>query len=158
MTTSKQAGTPEQPSNPFDDAAAEVSKGLDSAHKEAIAVLLTFGDSVERKVFNSQPNVEVLVVPGLTVNMGQQYKFVIHIKDDRDSEFVSFKDTLFRVYIPADGYPVVVDLFGKERPSCDDKASLEAALVRLLRDEDFKLRLQGLKTLAEDQAGVRSKG
>lgn len=139
--------------NPFDGDLAALSKEKErEPYNEVVATLLELADAIRRQVFAGVKNVEVGVTPGFTVNMGQQYKVQVRIIDDRDQPLAAYTDTLFRAYVPLDGYPTVIDLFGEEKRKCKNKQDLLDTLKVLLRDKAFQLRLRSLRTLAVHQA------
>lgn len=129
-------------------AAAEYVRALPVPRSEAVDVLDELADAIKRNVFGGMENVQVGLAPGFTVNMGQQYKVVVRVLEDRDDQFPSYTDILVRTYVPSAGYPVVIDAFGEEKARCFSRAELEAELKKLLKHPDLRLRLESLKTLA----------
>lgn len=136
--------------NPFDEDSANLVDEREP-YNESVATLVAFADSLRRQVFAGVKNVTVNVTPGFTVNMGQQYKVQVLLVGEDEKQSSSYTDILFRAYVPLDGYPTVVDLFGEEKRRCKNKQELLTALKALLHNEDFKMRLRSLKTLAVHQ-------
>ena len=136
--------------SPFDEELAGLAEEREP-YDEAVATLLELADAIQSQVFAGVKNAEVNVTPGHTVNMGQQYKVQVRIVDDRNQPHAAYNDTLFRAYIPLEGYPAVIDLFGEEKRKCKNKKELLEALKVVLRDKAFQLRLRSLRTLAVHQ-------
>lgn len=76
---------------------------------------------------------------GHTVNYGVQMNIVIGIEGRR------FRDILFRAYVPLDGYPVRLDLFGEELDMCEDKTALEAKILEFFREPEVSYRIEMYK-------------
>jgi len=83
----------------------------------------------------------VRLEPGYRVDKGQQYKLAIRL----DSP--PFSDFLFRAYVPLDGFPVTLDLFGDKHPECADADALERELVQFLREDAVQRQIEALRRL-----------
>ena len=88
---------------------------------------------------------QVRVEPGFSVNMGQQYNIIIRIPM---ADQPGYTGTLFRAYIPVDGYPVTLDLFGEQGTVCNNSAELTKAILEFLKLANVQQRLKALKDLA----------
>jgi len=131
---------------------AELGEGADQSvdHDEALQLLHDLANAIRRKRFQGQKSVQVAVLPGCAVNGGQQYKIAVHLPSGAAAD-PSYTCVLFRAYLPFEGYPVTVDMFGEEERSCADKATLEATLKEILRHPDFKQRLTSLDLMAKQR-------
>ena len=72
--------------------------------------------------------------------MGQQLRVNIRIPSK------DFRDTLFRAYIPLDGLPILLDLYGEEPERCSDFQELQHKVL------EFLLRLKDRMASYRDYA------
>ena len=87
----------------------------------------------------NQPQVLVQVVPGHTVNMGQQFRFVLRRTNP------DFSDTLFRCYIrPIDGFPVTLSLYEDENVQCANQSELEDKIACFLARATIAERIRSV--------------
>ncbi|HSN99314.1 MAG TPA: hypothetical protein VLS89_13555 [Candidatus Nanopelagicales bacterium] len=138
--------------NPFEKAleGALESSPQDATFDSVIAVLHEVADGIHTAIFRKDGRVEMRVEPGFLVNMGQQLNLVVAID--------GFRDTLFRAYVPVDGFPVTLDLFGEEGFVCKDEAELKATLIDFLKKKEVLLRLRGLHSLITQSTGGAARG
>ncbi len=94
----------------------------------------------QKLTFGTQSS-EVRIEPGYRVNMGQQLNIVAVVPAR------SFRDVLFRAYVPAAGFPATVDFFGEELTYCDSFGDLERHVGDFLRDPVVKGRLAMIRDL-----------
>ncbi len=107
-------------------------------HEQALQKLREIAAGIQESL--GEPFV-VRLEPGYRVNLGQQFKLAIRLKDPE------FSDFLFRAYVPPDGFPVTLDLFGDEHPACADVAGLEAKLLEFLGKDEVVQRIDALRDL-----------
>jgi hypothetical protein len=109
-------------------------------------VLKVLKDTAEaiRETRFQQSHVVVRVEPGFSVNLGQQFKIVVSVPRQ------GFSDILFKAYIPTDGFPVTLDLFGQRDEQYNDLTSLRKAILRFMERPEVRLRLDGLAELESD--------
>ena len=82
------------------------------------------------------PSARTTIEPGPLLGLGQQLNVVITIAR------TAFRSVLFRAYVPREGFPVSLDLFGEEIVRCADADALEDALLGFVRDQDVAARLR----------------
>ena len=82
---------------------------------------------------------------GFEARIGRQVNVKIVIPER------SFQDGLFRVYIPADGFPVQLDLYGEELVSCESAEKMEEELLHFLEQPGMTSRLQQMQEYALKQ-------
>ena len=70
--------------------------------------------------------IKIEIKPGFQATIGQQQTVVVRIPEK------SYRDTLFRAYIPIDGMPVTLDLYGEEPEVCQNDAELETRILDFL--------------------------
>jgi hypothetical protein len=130
---------------------AELNKKVAAVLKDERAAAPTDYDKVLAKLRDlaaaieaslTPGTIEVRIEPGHRVNLGQQYNFVFRIPKE------GIRDVLLRAYVPAAGFPVVLDLFDDNHPECRTLEALEAELIGFLGHQDVKQRLLALKDLA----------
>lgn len=121
------------------------SEPEDTTFDTVVALLQEVANGIRAAIFRNDERVEVRVEPGFLVNMGQQLNLVIVID--------GFRDTLFRAYVPMDGFPVTLDLFGDEGVVCKSESKLRTSLISFLKKKEVKLRLRGLHTLITQSTG-----
>lgn len=114
-----------------------------SGYEEALKKLREIASGIEESL--GDPFV-ARIEPGYRVNQGQQFKLAIRLKDPE------FSDFLFRAYVPPDGFPVTLDLFGDEHPACADVSELEAKLLEFLGKAEVVQRIDALRDLVARQA------
>ena len=83
------------------------------------------------------PNqIVVSIAPGFQVNIGQQMNCTIRVPTK------NFTDILFRAYVPAQGYPVGLDLVGEELLPCGTEVELENNIIQFLARPEITERLR----------------
>src|SRR5438309_11111212 len=70
--------------------------------------------------------IAVEIEPGFQASMGQQLRVIIRIEKKQ------FRDTLFRAYVPGDGLPIHLDLYGEEPEACGSRDELEERVLEFL--------------------------
>jgi hypothetical protein len=115
----------------FDDLKNAIKSDLKSVtplpqFKEVVDALRAVASGIAASVPVS--GASVTVEPGYRVNFGQQYNVILDIKPRK------FRDTLFRAYVSAQGYPVRLDFFGENLVTCNDFNELEAAVRTFVRE------------------------
>jgi hypothetical protein len=116
--------------------------GAPTPYDEAVTTLEKAAGGIQRSLSPEAEAVQVRLEPSYRVNLGDQYRMVIRIPAQ------GFNDVLFRAYVPEQGFPVTLDLFDDDAPSCPDVAALEQEIVKFLEHKDVKRRLLALKKLA----------
>lgn len=111
-----------------------------SAYDQVVSKLRDLAEAIETSLVPG--TIEVRIEPGYRVNLGQQYSFVFRIAK------AGFRDVLLRAYVPADGFPVSLDLFDENHPQCATLDALEAEILGFLGHRDVKQRLRALKAVA----------
>ncbi|KYF93429.1 hypothetical protein BE17_22240 [Sorangium cellulosum] len=86
--------------------------------------------------------IEVRVEPGHRVNLGQQFLLVVRVPK------ADLRNVLLRAYVPAEGFPVSLDLFDGQQPRCANLDELEREIIGFLHHPDVKDRLLALKDIA----------
>jgi hypothetical protein len=108
--------------------------------REAVGKLRALAQALEASLV---PNVvEVRLEPGHRVNYKQMYSFVVRIPK------VGIRDVLFRAYVPADGFPVALELSDDEHPRCSTLEDLEATILRFLALPEVRMHLLEVRDLA----------
>ncbi len=138
----------ENSDNPFTNV---VPKNVEVPQNEPLMLLGQLAEALKAGTFAGVESIRVVIVPGHTVNMGQQYKFCVQVLEDTSRLIVAYTDVLFRFYVPVDGYPVVVEFMSEGHRNCDDKAALTSTLSELMANANMRLRLSSIRTLAQDQ-------
>jgi hypothetical protein len=109
---------------------------------QSYEALKQIAGSIERKLNDGLPEspIKVEIEPGFQANMGQQLRVNIRIPTKQ------FRDTLFRAYIPVDGMPILLDLYGEEPEKCSDPQELQDKVL------EFLLRLKDRMASYRDYA------
>ncbi len=89
----------------------------------ALDILHEFCEAI-REYTNHQ--LECWLKPGFLVNSGQEWRVILKPKS-RDYEQV-----LLRAYVPLDGFPTSLDLYGESMISCSNEAALRKNLANFL--------------------------
>src|SRR5580704_6965308 len=113
--------------------------GGPTPYDEAVTTLEKAAGGLQQFLSPGSDAVQVRLEPSSRVNLGDQYRMVIRIPSQ------GFNDVLFRAYVPEDGFPVTLDLFDDEAPTCPDVAALEQEIVKFVDHKDVKRRLSALK-------------
>jgi len=87
-------------------------------------------------------DISVHVEAGFRVNIGQQFKIVLHVQTQ------TFRDILIRTYVPPTGYPVVVRFTGVERQAENNNELVRILYEEIPSNEGVQSRLQALLALA----------
>ncbi len=126
------------------DLVFEATDSLEAPSKsdDALDILREAASGLMRRLGS---NVQVRIEPGFSVNIGQQYNMVIRVPT---KDQPGYTGNLFRAYIPSDGYPVTLDLFGDRGTVCNSGAELTSAILTFLKHADVVQRLRALKDLA----------
>lgn len=90
--------------------------------------------------------IRVTIEPGHLVNKGQQYRFIL------SAEQPKIRDTLFRAYLPVDGFPVSLDLFEDKHPECRNLDELETEVIQFFRSPLVRQLLRGLRDIMQEQS------
>lgn len=110
------------------------------AYHDVLHELQAMAEAIEASL---QPDaIEVRIEPGHRVNLGQQFLLVVRVPK------ADLRDVLLRAYVPADGFPVSLDLFDGQQPRCENLDDLETEILGFLRHPDVKHRLLALKDIA----------
>lgn len=120
------------PAGNFDsrlDQAIDFSAAASDPYGQSYEALKQIADSLQRKLNQGFPAeaIKVEIEPGFQANMGQQLRVNVRIPDK------NFRDTLFRAYIPQDGVPIYLDLYGEEPDRCDSEQELQEKVLDFLR-------------------------
>lgn len=81
----------------------------------------------------SEKRIVIEILPGLTANIGQQFKIQLVVPGKR------FRDGLFRAYIPLDGLPVRLDLYGEELELCPTREDMQKRIFEFLQEIQSRL-------------------
>ena len=119
----------------------EIKKSLKDVKKnpdfqKAGEIIEEAAKAIEELYKDSKMNVDVEL--GFKTNLGQQMNVVVYIDP------IKFRDVLFRAYIPIDGFPVSLDLFGEELQTCKDDEELQGEIIKFIKREDVSSRLLNL--------------
>jgi hypothetical protein len=109
-------------------------------YNEVVKKLREIADSMTKAL---SPAISVQAEPGHRVNLGDQYNFALLVRDP-----YPYRDVLFRAYVPADGFPVTLDLFEDQKPECRSLDELVDNVTKFLGHADVKRRLTALRDLA----------
>jgi hypothetical protein len=114
----------------FDNRLAEIfdSSSEDSRYKTAYDDVARIVKSIRRRMNQGlrEDPIAIEIEPGFQSTMGRQLNVVLKI------ERKHFRTTLFRAYVPDDGFPIQLDLFGEDAVVCGDKRELEEELLKFL--------------------------
>ncbi|MCX7044741.1 MAG: hypothetical protein NTX50_04535 [Candidatus Sumerlaeota bacterium] len=108
------------------------------------ARLQTFCEGLQAKIFPSG-NGFIGIEPSFEVNMGREMKIVIEIP------WRKFRTVFFRAYIPIDGFPVTLDLFGDEPIRCLNMDELDRNLGDFLEKPDILSSLKQYMDMANEE-------
>ncbi len=86
----------------------------------------------------------VRAVPGFETNLGQEVKVVLSIPSQ------PYQETLFRAYVPTDGFPVALDLYGEATEPCADTKELEDRIIGFLASAPMRTKFDLLARLQSD--------
>jgi hypothetical protein len=78
--------------------------------------------------------------PGFASNLGKEWRLSIVDPTTR------YEWALLRAHVPADGFPVTLDLFADEPAVAGTEAELEQILVRYLSDSTLRDNLELIRT------------
>lgn len=117
------------PTNDFD---TQLDTALDFSTTdpfgESYQVLKRIADSIAKKLnenLTSTP-IAVEIEPGFQATMGQQLRVILRIPAK------GFRDTLFRAYVPENGWPIQLDLYGEQPEACSDEQALQDRVLEFL--------------------------
>lgn len=82
------------------------------------------------------------IEPGFQANIGQQLSMVTVIPSR------NYRDVLFRAYVPVEGYPVQLDLFGEELVPCGSLKELDEQVLKFVQRPEVQARLAMLADIA----------
>jgi hypothetical protein len=105
--------------------------------------LTKIADFLQSQIDPSKRKAQVVVEPGHLINAGQQLNVVIHIPARN-----SYRDTLFRAYIPAAGTPVTLDFIGDSPEEVNTPDALEESVILFLSREQIRLMIRTLREIA----------
>ena len=114
---------------------------------EAVDLLHAFTEQVAHLI--NQPRgvkAEVKVELGHLVNQGQEHRVAIRATG------IGLSDYVLRAFVPADGYPVMLDMFEETDRACADAESLVAALVELSEKPAMRQRLAAIRSALADES------
>jgi len=118
------------PAPPFD---SRLKQALDFSssdpYQESYEWLKEIARSIQDQLnsnLSTPPPITVEIEPGFQANMGQQLRVIIRIEKKQ------FRDTLFRAYIPNNGLPIHLDLYGEEPDVCNSRDELEEKVLAFL--------------------------
>lgn len=101
-----------------------------------VNILSSVAEAIEEEY--SDAKIKIGIEPGFTSNLGRQMNLVMRIKP------ISFREVLFRAYIPTAGFPVQLDLFGEDLQSCTDKDELQEQILDFLQRDDVSQKIHAL--------------
>lgn len=143
-------------SNPFIGALDETAPVVTDRSKEILERLTMFVDTLNSKV-SSGRSMHAEIEGAL--KLPPSYRITVHVSHDLVKGLPKYTDTLFRVHLSTNGYPVIVELpFEDPVPVecleppyevvCSNLNELDNALLRNIRNKDFQARLVSLSALA----------
>ena len=99
-------------------------------------------DALEERLNSGLPDkpIAIELIPGLQATRGQQFNVKLRIPER------GFQDGLFRAYIPLDGLPVTLDLYGDELMPCESLEKMEQQIANFLNE--IQSRLTQYRTFA----------
>ena len=112
--------------NPFREVLGDAPEE-NASWREARRVLDEAAQAITERV---RPAAECRVVAGYVVNLGREFKLVLHTD--------AVDQTLFRAYVPVDGWPVSVDMNLGDPVTCGNRVELVNALSSFLGDPSTK--------------------
>lgn len=123
--------------------ALDFSTTANAPYGQSYEELKQIAGSIERKLNDGLQGtpIKVEIEPGLQATMGQQLRVNVRIPSKQ------FRDTLFRAYIPEDGFPIQLDLYGEEPERCDDAQQLQEKVLDFLKR--VKERMASYRDYAE---------
>ncbi|HCU37892.1 MAG TPA: hypothetical protein DGT21_21380 [Armatimonadetes bacterium] len=86
--------------------------------------------------------VAVRVEPGFQTNAGQQFHLRLRIPAQ------GFEETLFRAYVPVDGYPVGLDFNAEDLVNAADVEQLRSLIGEFISRDTIRARLDLLRETA----------
>lgn len=110
------------------------------AYHDVLRELRAMAAAIEESLMPD--TIEVRIEPGHRANLGQQFLLVVRVPK------ADLRTVLLRVYVPAEGFPVSLDLFDGQQPQCENLDALETEILGFLRHPDVKHRLLALKDIA----------
>src|ERR1700693_109849 len=116
------------PSDPFDrqlDQVLDFSTIGSDPYSKSYEGLKQIVGSIERKLNDGLQGAltKVEMEPGFQANMGQQLRVNVRIPSKH------FRDTLFRAYVPTDGLPIHLDLYGEVPARCDNLQEVQQEVL-----------------------------
>jgi hypothetical protein len=99
--------------------------------------------SLAERLFGGRKSGSVVLEPGFTTNMGLEQKVVVEVSAR------SFRDVLFRAYVPVDGYPVEVDFYGENPVRCTSESDLDKAVGQFIKRPEVLARLKQYMSLGQ---------
>lgn len=111
------------------DQAIDFSTSASDPYGQSYEALKQISGSIERKLNDGLQGapIRLEVEPGFQASMGQQLRVNVRIPSKQ------FRDTLFRAYIPVDGVPIYLDLYGEEPERCGNLQDLQENILDFLR-------------------------
>jgi hypothetical protein len=111
------------------DQALDFSTPASAPYGQSYEALKQIAGSIERKLNDGLQGtpIKVEIEPGFQARMGQQLRVNVRIPSKQ------FRDTLFRAYIPDDGVPIYLDLYGEEPERCSNSQELQEKILDFLR-------------------------
>ena len=83
--------------------------------------------------------------------LGTAVDIQVGVEDRRDETLLSGPQALFRVYIPDDGTPLWLDLFGEDPEECGTVDELKTRVLDYLKLPEVRGHLATLRELGEDE-------
>ena len=113
---------------------------------EALSLLKRLADRLEAFLDGpGRAQATVRLELGHVVSQGQEYRMVIQ------ASAIGLKDYFLRAYVPAPGFPVMLDYLSEEPRSCKNEEKLSAALVAMIKNDQMMARLVAIRQTLSDK-------
>lgn len=106
----------------------DLTQSSNTEFSKSYQALRNIADSIQDKLNSGLTDapIHIEIEPGFHSSKGRQLKLVLRIPDK------SFRTGFFRAYIPDDGFPIYLDLYGEEPEKCDTIEELEDHVIEFL--------------------------
>lgn len=113
----------------------DVEEKTTDQYTESVDCLRGVTEAMQERLNEGFPENRILIelIPGLQTNMGQQFNVKLRVPKRR------FQDGLFRAYIPVEGLPVTLDLYGDDLVPCHDLDEMQQQIAHFLKEIEPRL-------------------
>ncbi len=109
------------------------------AYRSVLTDLLDFASALQAQIGD---DLIVRVEPGFQTNAGQQFHLRLRIPAQ------GFEETLFRAYVPVEGYPVGLDFNAEDLVNAADAEQLRSLIGEFISRGTIRARLDLLRETA----------